>query len=159
MDYANLTTLAYLFKDDKCLMLHRIKKNLDVNAGKWVGVGGHFKLGEMPEECLRREVKEETGLELQSWEWHGVITFNSKGWPDEYIFLYSSKSFTGELKACDEGELAWIPQKDLLKLNLWPGDRIFLKLMLAKHSPFSLKLSYEGDDLIEARLNGELIEL
>ena len=131
-----LTTLCYIEKDDSYLMLHRIKKKQDVNEGKWIGVGGHFEENESPENCLLREVKEETGLTLTSWRFRGIVTFIAKGWPTEYMCLYTADGFEGTLRECDE------------------GDRIFLKLLIERDTFFSLKLSYDGDELIEAELDG-----
>lgn len=149
------TTLCYIEKDDSYLMLHRVSKEVDINKGKWIGVGGKFEDKESPEECLLREVKEETGLTLTSWKLRGIVTFVSDRWVTEYMFLYTADGFEGEMTACDEGKLRWVPKKDLLTLNLWEGDKIFLKL-LAKDAPFfSLKLSYEGDDLVYAALDGQ----
>ena len=149
-----LTTLCYIEKDDSYLMLHRIKKKQDVNEGKWIGVGGHFEENESPENCLLREVKEETGLTLTSWRFRGIVTFIAKGWPTEYMCLYTADGFEGTLRECDEGELAWVAKKDVPALRLWDGDRIFLKLLIERYTFFSLKLSYDGDELIEAELDG-----
>ena len=149
------TTLCYIEKDDSYLMLHRVSKEVDINKGKWIGVGGKFEDKESPEECLLREVKEETGLTLTSWKLRGIVTFVSDRWVTEYMFLYTADGFEGEMTACDEGKLRWVQKKDLFTLNLWEGDKIFLKL-LAKDAPFfSLKLSYEGDDLVYAALDGQ----
>jgi len=144
------TTLCYIEKDDAYLMLHRIKKEQDINHGKWIGVGGKFEPGETPEECLLREVKEETGLTLLSYRLRGIITFVLDG-ETEYMFLYTASSFEGELSVCDEGELAWIPKDEVLNLKLWEGDREFLRLLDAEEGFFSMKLSYEGDDLVETK--------
>ncbi|MCC8044686.1 MAG: 8-oxo-dGTP diphosphatase [Clostridiales bacterium] len=161
-----LTTLCYIEKDEKYLMLHRVSKDQDVNKGKWIGVGGHFESGESPEECLVREVREETGLTITSWRFRGLLTFSSEGWPDEYICLYTA-DYPGEeksaccadtLKKCDEGELSWVPKKDLLSLNLWAGDQIFLKLLIDDAPFFSLKLNYRGDELIYAALDGRELD-
>ena len=113
-----LTTLCYIEKDDSYLMLHRIKKKQDVNEGKWIGVGGHFEENESPENCLLREVKEETGLTLTSWRFRGIVTFIAKGWPTEYMCLYTADGFEGTLRECDEGELAWVAKKDVSALRL-----------------------------------------
>ena len=137
-----LTTLCYIEKDDSYLMLHRIKKKQDVNVGKWIGVGGHFEEIESPENCLLREVKEETGLTLTSWRFRGIVTFIAKGWPTEYMCLSTADGFEGTLRECDEGELAWVAIKDVPALRLWDGDRIFLKLLIERDTFFSLKLSY-----------------
>ena len=154
-----MTTLCYLEQDGKYLMLHRIRKEVDVNKGKWIGVGGHFEAGESPEECLLREVKEETGLELLHYVFRGIVTFIAEGWETEYMCLYTADKFCGELSECDEGELAWIPKEEIQSLNLWEGDRIFLKLLAQEHPFFSLKLHYSGDKMTEAVLDGEPLEL
>ena len=147
-----VSTLCYIEKEDSYLMLHRIKKEHDVNEVKWIGVGGKIISGEAPEECLLREVKEETGLTLSSYKLRGVITFASEGWEDEIIFLYTSDEFSGELSDCNEGELKWIQKEDLFSLNLWEGDKIFLKLLFDDAPFFSLKLSYKGDELVEKEM-------
>ena len=143
------TTLCYIEKDGKYLMMLRNKKKEDVNEGKWIGVGGHFEEGESPEECLTREVMEETGLTLTEYRLRGVITFSSAGWGTEYMFLFTAEGFEGELKECDEGELQWIPKEEIMDLNLWEGDRHFLKLLIEEAPFFTMKLSYEGDELTE----------
>lgn len=149
-----LTTLCYIEQDDKYLMLHRTAKKNDINEGKWIGVGGHFKEGESPEECLLREVKEETGLTLTSYRLRGVVTFLQEGWGYEYMFLYTADGFEGTLDEtamtnCSEGTLAWIPKSETTQLNLWEGDRIFLKLLLEDKGMFSMKLTYRGDELVD----------
>ena len=147
------TTLCYLEKDGKYLMLHRIYKKNDENAGKWIGVGGHFEEGESPEECLKREVLEETGLTLTSWRFRGLITFSQDGYGTEYMHLFTSDSFTGELKPCTEGELSWVPKEKILSLELWEGDPAFLELLLRDEPFFTLKLVYEGNRLVEKELH------
>lgn len=149
-----LTTLCYIEKDDSYLMLHRVSKKNDINKDKWIGVGGHFESGESPEECLLREVREETGYHLTSWSFRGLVTFISDRWPTEYMCLYTADGFEGEPVPCDEGELVWVRKKDLDKLYLWEGDKIFLSLLAQDHPFFSLKLTYQGDNLIEAILDG-----
>ena len=151
-----LTTLCYIEKDDSYLMLHRVSKANDINRDKWVGVGGHFEDGESPEECLLREVYEETGLVLNSFHLRGVVTFVS-GETVEYMFLFTSDDFSGELTSCSEGELAWVAKADLAKLNLWEGDLIFLELLKDSTPFFSLKLIYESSILQEAFLDGKKI--
>lgn len=145
------TTLCYIEKDDKYLMLLRNKKEVDINKGKWIGVGGHFEEGESPEECLVREVYEETGLILTNYKFRGLVTFSSDHWQTEYMFLYTADGFEGELKDCNEGELRWIPKSEILDLNLWEGDKEFLKLLFEDNDVFSMKLSYVGDTLVERK--------
>ena len=159
MSIKNLTTLCYIEKDDRYLMLHRVSKKNDINKDKWIGVGGHFELNESPEECLLREVKEETGLKLTSYQFRGIVTFITDGLDEgEYMHLYTADGFEGELISCDEGTLEWVPKKKIYNLNLWEGDFIFHRLLDEDAPFFSLKLVYQGDNLIEAKLNGENIE-
>ena len=146
-----LTTLCYIEKDDAYLMLHRISKKNDVNKDKWIGVGGHFEVHESPEECLLREVKEETGLTLTSYRFRGIVTFITDQLAEtEYMHLYTANGFTGELTECNEGTLEWIPKKDIYHLNLWEGDIIFHRLLDEDAPFFSLKLVYQGDTIIES---------
>ena len=149
----NFTTLCYIEKGNKYLMLHRISKKKDGNKDKWIGVGGHFEKGESPEECLLREVKEETGLELTSYQFRGIVTFISDEWPDEYMCLYTADRYTGDIVNCDEGELVWVEKEKIMDLNIWEGDKIFLKLLTENQPFFSLKLEYKGDKLINTVLN------
>ncbi|MBQ6003844.1 MAG: 8-oxo-dGTP diphosphatase [Clostridia bacterium] len=149
------TTLCYIEKDGSYLMLLRNKKKDDLNEGKWIGVGGHFLEDESPEECLIREVREETGLTLNSFLLRSVVTFVSDKYETEQMFLYTSTDFSGELIDCDEGELRWIDKKEMYDIPLWEGDKIFLKLMDENQDYFALKLVYEGDDLRKAILNGK----
>ena len=137
-------------------MLHRTKKKNDLNEGKWIGVGGKFEKDESPEECLLREVREETGYTLTSWRYRGIVTFISGRAESEYMHLFTADGFSGEQTECNEGELKWISKADVPELNVWPGDRIFLKLLLEREDFFSLKLVYDaGDRLLEAKLDGE----
>ena len=129
------------------------KKGHDFNKDKWIGVGGKFEDKESPEECLLREVKEETGLDLISWRWHGIVTFVSDEYPTEYMYLYTSSDYTGSLIDCDEGELEWVPKSRIFELPIRPGDRIFLHLMQTGIPFFSLKLVYRKDRLIAVKLN------
>lgn len=154
-----LTTLCYIEKENKYLMLHRVKKKVDVNKDKWIGIGGHFEPGESPEECLLREAKEETGLTLISWRFRGIVTFQAEGWDTEYMCLYTGDRFEGELISCEEGTLEWVEKDKLTSLNLWEGDKIFLKLLAEEAPFFSLKLRYSGDRLMEAVLDGKPMEL
>ena len=144
-----LTTLCYIEKEGKYLMLHRTKKENDANEGKWIGVGGKFEPDETPEECLLREVKEETGLTLTDYRLRGFITFVSDIWETEYMFLYTATGYEGELTEFDEGELVWVDKKDVLNLRLWEGDRIFLQRLTEETEVFSLKLVYEGEKLVK----------
>lgn len=154
-----LTTLCYIEKENKYLMLHRVKKKVDVNKDKWIGIGGHFEPGESPEECLLREAKEETGLNLISWRFRGIVTFQAEGWDTEYMCLYTADRFEGELISCEEGTLEWVEKDKLTSLNLWEGDKIFLKLLAEEAPFFSMKLRYSGDRLMEAVLDGKPMEL
>lgn len=156
-----LTTLCYIEKDDRYLMLHRVKKQHDENAGKYIGVGGHFEEGESPEECLRREVFEETGLTLAECRFRGIVTFVSDEWGTEYMFLYTATAAPTDapLPVCAEGVLSYVPKDEIMGLRLWEGDRIFLRLLLADAPVFSLKLRYEGEALVEAILDGKELPL
>ncbi len=154
----NNTTLCYIRDGSKYLMLHRVSKKKDVNAGKWIGFGGHFEDGESPEECLLREIREETGLRLLRYELRGIVTFICEGASSEYMFLYTSDSFEGELVSTDEGETAWIDERDLPSLPMWEGDVIFLSLIRRGAGFFSLKLVYDKDRLVGAVLNGNKID-
>jgi len=146
-----LTTLCYIENDrGEYLMLHRTKKRNDLNAGKWIGVGGKFEADETPEECLLREVYEETGLTLTHYRFRGIVTFLSNEWEGEYMHLFTADKYEGTLCDCNEGELAWVPKNDVLKLNLWEGDHIFLRELLENDRFFSLKLSYTGDVLTDS---------
>ncbi len=154
-----MTTLCYPERDGRYLMLHRTKKEQDENHDKWIGVGGKFEHGESPEECMRREVLEETGLSVTAYRYRGIVTFVSDEWGCEYMHLFTCTDWTGTLRECDEGELAWIDKRALLELTLWEGDRIFLRLLEENAPFFSLKLVYRGERLTEAILNGEPLTL
>lgn len=152
------TTLCYIEKDDSYLMLHRIKKENDLNRDKWIGIGGKFEDRESPEQCVRREAFEETGLTLGKCNYRGIITFVSDKWPTEYMHLFNCSDFSGEIKECDEGILEWVDKQKIYTLPLWQGDKIFLKLIENPNTPFfSLRLEYVGDTLISAILNDEVI--
>ena len=153
------TTLCYIAQGEDYLMLHRVKKENDLNHDKWIGIGGKFEDKESPEDCVVREVLEETGLKLTSYRYRGIVTFVSDRWPTEYMHLFTADGFTGTLKECDEGVLEWIPRKKLLELPHWEGDAIFLDLIAQEDTPFfSLKLCYRGEELTEAVLNGTYIK-
>ena len=152
------TTLCYILQGDKVLMLHRIKKKNDLNQDKWIGVGGKFEGDESPDECLLREVYEETGLTLTRWQCRGVVTFLTNGpWDGEFMYLFTADGFDGELKDCQEGQLEWVSRDFISQLPQWEGDKIFLNLLWQDAPFFLLKLRYDADKLVEAVLNGEKI--
>ena len=153
------TTLCYIQRGDQYLMLHRIKKKNDLNEGKWIGVGGKCEEDESPEECLLRECREETGLELTGYRYRGLVTFVSDKWEGEYMHLFTAEGFTGQVGPCNEGVLEWLDKKALRSLNLWEGDHIFLDLLEEEAPFFSLKLEYHGDTLVRAVLDGEELAL
>ena len=155
------STLCYIERAGQYLMLHRVKKENDLNHDKWVGVGGKFLDKESPEECLLREVKEETGLTLTDYRFRGIVTFVSDRWETEYMHLFTADRFTGQLKECDEGVLEWIPWRRMLELPHWKGDEIFLNLIEDESTPFfSLKLHYDEQDvLLSAVLNGQSLNI
>ena len=156
----SLTTLCYIEKDNQYLMLHRVKKEKDVNKDKWIGVGGQFEPEESPEECLLREVKDDTGLTLTSWKFCGIVTFVATQWDTvEYMCLYKADGFTGELTDCNEGNLVWVDKNKVYDLPIWEGDKIFFRLMEEREEFFSLKLCYDGDVLVEAVLDGVALQV
>ena len=144
-----LSTLCHIIKDDCYLMMHRVKKENDINKDKWIGVGGKFEYGESPEECLLREVKEETGLTLLNYKFRGIVTFCYGEDVVEYMHLFDADEFEGELTDCDEGELVWVPIKDVCSLPIWEGDKIFFRLLAENADFFSLKLVYDTDDTLK----------
>lgn len=152
-----LSTLCYIERDDAYLMLHRIKKKNDMNHDKWIGIGGKFEEQESPEDCLLREVKEETGLTLTDYRFRGLVTFVSDEYPTEYMHLFTATGYTGEMIECDEGALEWVPKAKLDTLPQWEGDCIFLSLLAGEEPFFSLKLQYHGEQLIKAVKNGTTI--
>lgn len=148
-----MTTLCYIEQDEKFLMLHRNKGKDDPNDGKWIGVGGHMEKGESPEECLLREVFEETGLSLTKYQFRGLITFISDEAEREEMCLFTANEFEGELHDCEEGELAWVSKEKVPSLPTWEGDAIFLKLLLEEEARFfTLKLVYQGEKLVEQQV-------
>lgn len=151
------TTLCYIERDGQYLMLHRVKKENDENRDKWIGVGGKFEAGESPEDCVLREVREETGLTLTHWRYCGIVTFVLADWT-EYMHLFCADGFTGSLRECEEGVLEWIDKAALRALPMWAGDRIFLDLMEENRPFFSLKLVYREDgQLRQTVLDGKEI--
>ena len=154
-----LSTLCYIENDrGEYLMLHRVKKEHDANRDKWIGIGGKFEPGESPEECVVREAREETGLQLTDYRYRGLVTFVSDRWETEYMHLFTAHGWTGEVRECDEGTLEWIGKDDLAALPQWAGDRIFLRLLREDAPFFSLKLRYEGEELAYAALDGREME-
>ncbi len=153
------TTLCYLEDGDRYLLLHRVKKEHDENRDKWIGVGGKFEEGESPEECLLREVREETGLTLTRYRYRGIVTFVSDVCPCEYMHLFTADRWEGTETTCDEGDLAWMKKSDFRNLPMWAGDRIFLDLLDRNTPFFSLKLVYRGEALTAAALNGKALKV
>ncbi len=154
-DKVCMSTLCYIEKDNCYLMLHRVIKKNDINKDKWIGVGGHFEPGESPEECVIREVKEETGYTLTSYRYRGIVTFVSGAGEVEYMSLFTADGFEGEPIECDEGVLEWVPIAKIEELNIWEGDKIFFRLLAEDIPFFSLKLVYDGcGKLLSAALNG-----
>ncbi len=151
------TTLCYITRGEDVLMLHRVKKEHDINKDKWIGIGGKFEENEAPEVCLLREAKEETGLTLTSWQLRGIVTFLSDQAEGEYMYLFTADGFEGELIDCDEGELRWVSRDFVNQLPTWEGDHIFLDLLWQDAPFFLLTLQYQGDTLVEAVLNGKKI--
>lgn len=157
-----VTTLCYVERDNAYLMMHRTKKENDVNKDKWIGIGGHVEDGESPEDCVRREAMEEAGLELSELQFRGLVTFcfrkeenTGATWDDwEYMCLFTAKTDAEELPECNEGELVWVEKARVAELNLWEGDLIFFDLLNRNEPFFSLKLCYQGDQLTEVVQNG-----
>ena len=155
----NDTTLCYIERGGQYLMLHRTKKQGDANHDKWLGIGGHIEAGEPPLECILREAKEETGLALLDCRARGIVYFRSDRCPDEDMHLFTATRFEGDLKECDEGDLAWIDKDRLMALTLWEGDRIFLRLLDENGPFFRLTLHYEGEILAAAELDGRTMNI
>ena len=154
------STLCYLENGrGEYLMLHRVKKKHDVNQDKWIGVGGKLEDNESPDECLLREVREETGLTLTRWRFRGVVTFlTDGGWEGEYMYLFTADRWEGELTGnCDEGDLEWVPKARVPEMPIWAGDQIFLRLLSEDAPPFLLTLEYAGGDLVRAVLDGRAL--
>ncbi|MCI8857879.1 MAG: 8-oxo-dGTP diphosphatase [Clostridiaceae bacterium] len=150
-------TLCYLDRGDAYLMLHRVKKKNDINHDKWIGVGGKFEDKESPEECMLREAFEETGLTLTDYQYRGIVTFVSDEYETEYMHLFTASAWSGEMSECNEGILEWVPKNQVPELPIWEGDKIFFRLIAENRPFFSLKLSYSGDILVDAVLDGKRI--
>ncbi len=154
-----ISSLCYIESDGKYLMLYRNAKKNDENAGKWIGIGGKFEDGESPEDCVCREVLEETGLTLLSYDYRGIVTFVSDKYGTEYMHLFTADKFDGKISTCSEGRLEWIDKNKLDNLPMWEGDRVFLDILGSQNKFFSLKLCYEGDRLISAVLDGKKLDI
>lgn len=153
------TSLCYLEREGSYLMLHRVRKVNDENHDKWIGVGGKFEDRESPEDCVCREVLEETGYRLTDYRYRAIVTFVSDVYPTEYMHLFTATGFEGDpLPACDEGDLEWVEKDRVCELPIWEGDKIFLSLLASGEAFFSLKLVYVGDSLESAVLNGKAID-
>jgi len=147
-----LSTLCYIEKDNKYLMLHRTKKENDINKDKWLGIGGKFEKNESPEECILREVKEETGLELKTYKLRCIVTYVSTTWETEYMYVFTSDNFTGNIIECNEGDLQWIDKNEVVNLNTWEGDKIFINKLQNEDNFFTVKFEYDGEKLIRYEL-------
>ena len=154
-----LTTMCYLRCEGRMLMLHRTKKKHDDNKGKWMGIGGHIEAGETPMDCILREAREEAGIRLLDARQRGIVHFRNDLCPDEDIFLFTASRYEGDIIVCNEGDLEWIPEDAVDALNMWPGDRVFLKLLRDGADGFELTLRYHGDKLIGAAMDGEPIDI
>lgn len=144
-----LSTLCYIEKDGKYLMLHRTKKKNDISKGKWLGIGGKFEDGESPEECVIREVKEETGLTLNTYKLRCAVTYVSTNWETEYVYVFTSNDFTGELIECNEGDLQWVEKDKVTELDTWEGDKIFVEKIQKDNTFFTVKFNYDNERLIK----------
>ena len=153
------TTLCYLEQDGCYLMLHRIKKKKDVNHDKWIGVGGKFEPGEDALACALREVREETGLTMRDPQYRGSVDFYCPPWPAERMHLYTCTDFTGTMTDCNEGTLEWVPKERVQELPIWPGDKLFFRLLAEEAPCFHLELTYDGDTLTRAVLDGRPVSL
>lgn len=150
-DYMKNTTLCYIEENGAYLMMHRIKKVNDENRDKWVGVGGKLEEGESPFDCARREILEETGIKPLGLEYRGIVTFVSDLYGTEYMHLFTANGYDGEINYDSvEGKLEWVKKEDVCSLSIWEGDKIFFDLLNSEVQFFSLKLTYEGDKLIDS---------
>ena len=145
------TSLCYIFRGDEVLLLHKTREG-DGNFDKWLGVGGKFEENEGPFDCVLREVKEETGLDLKNPRYRGIITFISDRYETEQMHLFTCEDTSGEITPCDEGELLFVKKEEMLSLPHWEGDKIFLELILCDSPFFCLKLMYEGEKLASHEL-------
>lgn len=143
-----LSTICYIEKNNQYLMLHRTKKENDISKDKWIGIGGKFENNESPEECIKREVFEETGLKLKTFKLRGIVTYTSKEWETEYMYIFTSNDFEGDLIECNEGDLEWIDKEKIVNLNTWEGDKLFLKKLENDNNFFTMKFEYDGDNLL-----------
>ncbi len=143
-----LSTICYIEKNNQYLMLHRTKKEKDISKDKWIGIGGKFENNESPEECIKREVFEETGLKLKTFKLRGIVTYTSKEWETEYMYIFTSNDFEGDLIECNEGDLEWIDKEKIVNLNTWEGDKLFLKKLENDNNFFTMKFEYDGDNLL-----------
>lgn len=148
-----LSTLCYIEKDGQYLMLHRTKKQNDLNKDKWLGIGGKFEEGESPEECIVRETREETGLILKSYKLRCIVTYVSTNWENEYMYVFTSKDFEGEMIECNEGDLQWVDKDKVVDLNTWEGDKIFLEKIQNSDGFFTVKFEYDGEKLLRYDVN------
>lgn len=147
-----LSSLCYIENNEKYLMVHRTKKENDINKDKWLGIGGKFEDRESPEECVVREVKEETGLTLNSYKLRCIVTYVSTTWETEYMYVFTSNDFTGTLIECNEGDLEWIDKKQITKLPIWEGDKFFVEKLQKDDTFFTVKFEYDGEKLIKHHL-------
>ena len=149
------TSLCYIESRERYLMMHRVKKENDLNHDKWVGIGGKFLPGETPEECMLREVREETGLDLKDWQYRAIVRFRSDMWPPEDMHLFTASPLSEEIAGeCGEGVLEWVAKDAVCELPIWEGDKIFFALLNADYPFFDLELCYTGDLLTRAVLDG-----
>ena len=153
------TTLCYLEQNGCYLMLHRVKKKNDVNHDKWIGVGGKFEPGEDARACALREVYEETGLTMRAPRYRGIVDFYCPPWPAERMHLFTCSDFTGTMTDCDEGTLEWVPRQAVQTLPIWPGDKLFFRLLEQDAPFFHLELYYDGDTLVRAVRDGQELPL
>ena len=153
------TTLCYLEQNGCYLMLHRVKKKNDVNHDKWIGVGGKFEPGEDARTCALREVYEETGLTMRAPRYRGIVDFFCPPWPAERMHLFTCSDFTGTMTDCDEGTLEWVPKQAVQALPIWPGDKLFFRLLEQDAPFFHLELYYDGDTLVRAVRDGQELPL